>query len=207
MINQDVERTFPDCEYFRQARIQQCLNDILFIYCRENEDISYRQGMHELLAPLVYVIDNNNNNNAQQDERTEWTEWTRLFEAIDDPQYLLCDSYLMFERLMGAVRPWFYYYSQPSNRNTAPFQSSDLDIPIVQKCQRLQNELLQTADKRLYTHLNTLKIEPQVYGMQVSQYYYIITYYIIVAGLDCCLEGNLNWRDCLLFGTLCLQTI
>jgi TBC1 domain family protein 5 len=30
--------------------------DILFCYAREHEDLGYRQGMHELLAPILFVL-------------------------------------------------------------------------------------------------------------------------------------------------------
>lgn len=32
------------------------LTDILFCYACENPAISYKQGMHELLAPLLFVL-------------------------------------------------------------------------------------------------------------------------------------------------------
>lgn len=55
LINQDVARTFPGVEYFRQAEIQSQMANILFSYARAHPSICYRQGMHELLAPLLYV--------------------------------------------------------------------------------------------------------------------------------------------------------
>ena len=30
--------------------------DILFCYAKEYPDIGYRQGMHELLAPILFVL-------------------------------------------------------------------------------------------------------------------------------------------------------
>ncbi len=30
--------------------------DILFIYCKEKSELGYRQGMHEILAPIVFVL-------------------------------------------------------------------------------------------------------------------------------------------------------
>ena len=33
------------------------LLDILFVFCKLNPDISYRQGMHELLAPVLWVVE------------------------------------------------------------------------------------------------------------------------------------------------------
>lgn len=43
---------------FEQHEIRDMMLSILFIYAREYPDISYKQGMHELLAPLVYVFYN-----------------------------------------------------------------------------------------------------------------------------------------------------
>jgi hypothetical protein len=42
--------------YFRNEDIQHQLTNILFLYCQMHPDIGYRQGMHELLAPLFYAI-------------------------------------------------------------------------------------------------------------------------------------------------------
>jgi hypothetical protein len=36
---------------------QQRMTDILFVYCKIHHEISYRQGMHELLAPILLVVD------------------------------------------------------------------------------------------------------------------------------------------------------
>jgi len=45
--------------------------DILFIWTKENADISYRQGMHELLALVIFVVEQDKlplNSGAQTDE-------------------------------------------------------------------------------------------------------------------------------------------
>lgn len=56
VINQDVTRTFPGVEMFRMPEIQSKMANILFCYARSHRHICYRQGMHELLAPLLYVV-------------------------------------------------------------------------------------------------------------------------------------------------------
>ena len=35
---------------------RQMMEDILFCYVREKPDLGYRQGMHELLAPILFVM-------------------------------------------------------------------------------------------------------------------------------------------------------
>ena len=47
----------PENLYFRQPDTQRMLVDILFIFCKLNPDVSYRQGMHELLAPILWVVE------------------------------------------------------------------------------------------------------------------------------------------------------
>ena len=32
------------------------MEDLLFIYVREHSGMGYRQGMHELLAPILFVM-------------------------------------------------------------------------------------------------------------------------------------------------------
>lgn len=55
MIKQDVVRTFPGIEFFRKPHIQEIMKNILFCYARENPIMCYRQGMHEILAPILFV--------------------------------------------------------------------------------------------------------------------------------------------------------
>lgn len=42
--------------YFRNEDIQHQLTNVLFLYCQMHPNIGYRQGMHELLAPLFYAV-------------------------------------------------------------------------------------------------------------------------------------------------------
>ena len=47
---------FPETEFFRDPATQKMLTDILFVWSKENKDLSYRQGMHELLALILFVV-------------------------------------------------------------------------------------------------------------------------------------------------------
>jgi hypothetical protein len=51
---------FPDVDFFRDPAVQNQMTDVLFIYCKLNDDVSYRQGMHELLAPIFLVLNSEN---------------------------------------------------------------------------------------------------------------------------------------------------
>src|SRR5262245_14160054 len=49
--------SFPEIGYFRDPNVQTELTNILFLYSIVHRDIGYRQGMHELLAPLYFAVD------------------------------------------------------------------------------------------------------------------------------------------------------
>eukprot|EP01137_Pigoraptor_chileana_P004807 Opistho-2@46963 len=57
VIGQDVERTFPESDYFQSPRIRNIMMEVLFCYTKLHPELSYRQGMHELLAPIIQILD------------------------------------------------------------------------------------------------------------------------------------------------------
>lgn len=50
-------------EYFKTEKRQAMLLNILFIWSKLHPDTSYRQGMHEIVAPIFYVL---------EQEQEEW---------------------------------------------------------------------------------------------------------------------------------------
>lgn len=58
-VKQDVRRTMPDKKIFRQKNIQNMMTNILLIWSIASpcgKRLSYRQGVHELLAPMIFVL-------------------------------------------------------------------------------------------------------------------------------------------------------
>lgn len=58
-IDQDVKRTFPEIDFFREARVQEELLNVLFCYSKKYPDLSYRQGMYECKFQLFNSIARN----------------------------------------------------------------------------------------------------------------------------------------------------
>ncbi|XP_072979784.1 uncharacterized protein [Typha angustifolia] len=57
MVDQDLSRLYPeDGSYFQTPACQAILRRILLLWCLRHPEYGYRQGMHELLAPLIYVL-------------------------------------------------------------------------------------------------------------------------------------------------------
>jgi hypothetical protein len=97
MIIQDIDRTYPEYTYFKQQWVKDMMLDILFIYSKENPEISYRQGMHELLAPVIYMLDQ---------EKIPPSEKS-ILSKIMDSKFIHHDAYIIFERLMKTTGIWF----------------------------------------------------------------------------------------------------
>ncbi|XP_054806722.1 uncharacterized protein LOC129309258 [Prosopis cineraria] len=57
MVDQDLSRLYPEHgSYFQTPGCQGMLRRILLLWCLKHPECGYGQGMHELLAPLLYVL-------------------------------------------------------------------------------------------------------------------------------------------------------
>ncbi|XP_062352173.1 TBC1 domain family member 5 [Cinclus cinclus] len=172
MIEQDVMRTFPEMQYFQQENVRKILTDVLFCYARENEQLLYKQGMHELLAPIVFILHCDHQAFSHASEAAQPSEEMKV---LLNPEYLEHDAYAMFTRLMKTAEHWFSAFEHDSQKEKdvmatpTPFaRPQDLgpSIAIVAKVNQIQDHLLKKHDIELYMHLNRLEIAPQIYGLR-----------------------------------------
>ncbi|KAG2349618.1 RabGAP/TBC [Suillus weaverae] len=163
-IQQDVERTFPDIGYFRDDDVQQQLTNILFLYAVMHPDIEYRQGMHELLAPVYYAVDYD----STADDATSSSDES-VFREICSRTWIAADSWALFCAIMNGISKW-YEWREPSSIETSsargqvnfkPYMS-----PIILACNHIQNNLLKSVDPILHGVLQNSGIEPQIYGLR-----------------------------------------
>ncbi|KAJ9479036.1 Adenylyltransferase and sulfurtransferase UBA4 [Pseudozyma hubeiensis] len=159
IILQDVERTFPDLELFRQTRVQQSLTNILFLWCLENEDVGYRQGMHELAAVLWKVraegaVDFTSRPAVSSSQASAQNTVESAFEHALARVFVEHDVYTLFRALMRSAKAW-YVWRDVSHR----------PLPIVAKCEHVL-ELLRHIDPALAQHLGSLGIEPQIFCLR-----------------------------------------
>ncbi|KAL7335731.1 hypothetical protein PS15p_201161 [Mucor circinelloides] len=179
VIRQDVERTFPDVDFFRENDVQQRLTDILFIYCKLNRDVSYRQGMHELLAPFYWILATESLD-ASQTDQSHVDPASKLMLQVLDSAFVEHDAYILFDKLMTFGKSWYEFNEEVPNRKPAsspaksdilsnnipkPTDSARLN-PVVMTCHRIHHQYLRTVDPLLYRHLESFGIEPQLYGIR-----------------------------------------
>ncbi|XP_070840033.1 TBC1 domain family member 5 isoform X2 [Chaetodon trifascialis] len=172
MIKQDVMRTFPEIRYFQDDDVRTKLTDILFCYARENEQLLYKQGMHELLAPIVFVL--HCDHQAFQ-HASETASPSEEMMCLLNPEYLEHDAYALFSQLMETAEPWFSSFEREVRKGkeemltSIPFarpQDSGPSVAIVTKVNRIQDQLVKKHDVELHMHLNRLEIAPQIYGIR-----------------------------------------
>ncbi|EJW85772.1 hypothetical protein WUBG_03316 [Wuchereria bancrofti] len=152
-INRDVERTFPELEYFKNESVRTIMSDILFIYAKQHPDIAYKQGMHEILATLIFVLNYDQQTFAhlmeQNGLREVPPEELKILCAVNNQDFLEHDSLLLlfhwtsirseiFNQLMMMLERWYLagdeecveYSSRVSGNNSklghsVPFVSPD----------------------------------------------------------------------------------
>ncbi|XP_056876335.1 TBC1 domain family member 5 [Takifugu flavidus] len=172
MIKQDVLRTFPEIRYFQDEDVRTKLTDILFCYARENEQLLYKQGMHELLAPIVFVL--HCDHQAFQ-HASETASPSEEMKCLLNPAYLEHDAYAMLSQLMETAEPWFSSFEREVRKGkeemltSIPFsrpQDAGPSVAIVTKVNRIQDQLVKKHDIELHMHLNRLEIAPQIYGIR-----------------------------------------
>ncbi|KAI0329862.1 RabGAP/TBC [Cubamyces sp. BRFM 1775] len=172
-ILQDVERTFPDIAYFRDAEVQAELTNVLFLYSVMHPDIGYRQGMHELLAPLYYAVDYDSlPTDTDRDIDTSLKE-------LCARAWVAADAWLLFTAVMKGSGKWYEWQETKTQSEASPLPSHvQLNVgaddarvkpyiaPIVGACNRIQSVFLKAVDPELWKAMQSAGIEPQIYGIR-----------------------------------------
>ncbi|KAK6864771.1 hypothetical protein PG995_001299 [Apiospora arundinis] len=149
-ILQDVQR-LPDEPFYHEPRIQTMILDVLFIYCKLNPGVGgYRQGMHELLAPIVFVVEGDAINPAET--AFEGQADLTMIEMLD-ASFTEHDAFALFSKVMDRAKS-FYEVADDAQGG----QSS-----IVGKSQHIHEVLLYKVDPDLSNHLKTIEILPQIF--------------------------------------------
>ncbi|KAK3997246.1 rab-GTPase-TBC domain-containing protein [Cladorrhinum sp. PSN332] len=153
-ILQDVHR-LPDEPFYHQDAIQTMILDILFVYCKLNPGIGgYRQGMHELLAPIVYVVAQDAVDRASlvTDDPVD-----AVISDMLDSSYIEHDAFALFSKVMEHAAAFYEVLDgdggpESSQRNT-----------IVDKSKYIHEVALMKVDQELANHLRDIEVLPQIF--------------------------------------------
>ena len=141
------------------------LLDILFIFCKMNQDVGYRQGMHELLAPILWVVENDALSIVDMQ-----TEHLRVDEQILDSlsaTFLEHDAFTIFSLLMQSAKSFYELGEQDRRTSTTSGlgNSHGGASPIVDRSKRIHEIYLTSLDPELADHLTAIEVLPQIFLM------------------------------------------
>ncbi|KAI9795176.1 MAG: hypothetical protein M1816_000198 [Peltula sp. TS41687] len=166
-IYQDIERCMPENAYFREGRVQRILLDVLFIFCKLNPDIGYRQGMHELLAPVLWVVEKDAiQPKSLEKHRGSDGSGDGLLRDLLDAKYLEHDVFTLFSLVMQTARTFYELGDKDQGVNALQVGatiSSPRESPIIERSRRIHHDYLARVDPELARRLTAMEILPQIF--------------------------------------------
>ena len=146
-IKQDLNRLVgEDAEsedFFERPDVHDSLCMVLFLWSKRHSATSYRQGMHEILAPLYFAA---------------WSERADSAES---------EAFWMFEKILESLEPLYEVSREhDQERVLAGDLESARQSHVVRLSHRIQDELLRGAAPELHKHLQELDVHPQLYALR-----------------------------------------
>ncbi|KAA8912709.1 rab-GTPase-TBC domain-containing protein [Sphaerosporella brunnea] len=163
-IFQDIERCMPENPFFRRPEVQKSLLEILFVYCKLNTDVSYRQGFHELAAVVYWVVAADAIEGDSPTpvlggaEDTPEIDGDATMREVLDHRYIDHDAFSLFQCVMRSAKQWYELGEDMGGRKGDMGNS-----PIVLKSKYIHETLLMATDPELAEHLKMLDVLPQVF--------------------------------------------
>jgi TBC1 domain family protein 5 len=142
-----------DNYFFREPSTQKKLLDILFIYAKLNPDVGYRQGMHELLAPILWVVQQDAIDLTAVPNVDKQAEGTEFMLGTLESRFVEHDAFSVFCAVMQTAKA---FYETGENKDSSA---------IVTRSKRIHDDILAAVDPELALHLQVVGILPQIYSM------------------------------------------
>jgi TBC1 domain family protein 5 len=131
--------------------------DILFIFSKLNPDLGYRQGMHELLAPALWIVEHDAvDQNSLAGTASEENDDNLMLQMLD-ANFIEHDAFSIFCMIMQTARS---FYEHGDRKSSAAQQGIS---PIISRCQNIHQVVLRTVDPELADHLEAIEILPQIF--------------------------------------------
>ena len=104
---------------FKDEVVQVKMEELLYVWAKENPGFKYQQGMNEILAVVLMCLVSEyveqdfleqqgiDMNSDESDEAT--LDACKVFLSIHNRDYLWQDAYLLFENIMGLGVKELYY--------------------------------------------------------------------------------------------------
>lgn len=107
--------------------------------------------MHEILAPLVWVLDADS-----IDAKAVGVDESDVVAEMLDSRFIEHDAFTLFARVMQTAKS---FYEQADKK------LDDGEAPMILRSRHIMDELLQMVDPELASHLRNIDILPQIFLM------------------------------------------
>ena len=162
IISIDIERTYQDVNLFLENSIKEIEKNVLYIWAKENKSPSYKQGMNDILAVLIYALypfyfTNSNYNKKYSNETIEnlcndyENNINEIYEFIHDENEFESDLFFLFSNIMKFIIQ-FYQDLQPNETKTK----------LIKKCNEIIHEKLKIKDSKLYDHFVKIELDIEI---------------------------------------------
>ena len=185
LINIDLDRTHQEIDLFLQNKIKNILANVLYIWSKENQDVSYRQGMNELLAILYLVFypfyfPCTRKPKTTKNDIIDFLKDIELYKEdiyiyFHDEDEIQSDLFFTFEALMkkgmsNLFNPLILQKDDIGYKMYEIFpqmwkDDSDQDKPtyVYRRCSLLIKEKLKSLDNDLYSHFKRIDLNCGVF--------------------------------------------
>ncbi|RHY02328.1 hypothetical protein DYB36_003942 [Aphanomyces astaci] len=196
-INTDLDRLYPQGQetFFQERKdYMDMLRNVLFVWCKQHPTLAYRQGMHDLVAVVLYAcvdgIDGNDDDRVEFLEHDTYILFQRIMvwmkplyaiqtiapvvasdddatpstDAVDDDTTLFPLPTDRGAAVPLEERPLFRASNGPDNADSFP--SPTAQSPLQLLCHVVQYELLAKHDPQLARHLQNVQVLPETYCLR-----------------------------------------
>lgn len=142
--------------------------DVLFVFCKINQDVGYRQGMHELLAPILWVVEQDALDPRHSSDLRSGSVADLLIEQTLDLAYIEHDAFTLLSLIMRTAKSFYELGEPDQSSNTLSTRSGtpqQVASPIVERSKRIHEVYLARLDSELAKHLTDIEVLPQIFLM------------------------------------------
>jgi len=182
-IWKDVKRTFQERPLFRLTHTQKALQEVLFTWSKENPDVSYKQGMNELVAVIYLACYRDQYMSSESDiDKLDNISPKNLCALLCAREFIEADTFILFSRLMDIGMKRMFELAMPSATCNSTVVKNHTNVeyalqrtltadryqkqpvsPLLSRCDFIFNSILRKTDDDLYTHMKGIGIEPQLF--------------------------------------------
>lgn len=218
-IEKDMERLWSDDPFFESDEVKANMKKILMEYCDENDEdedhiAGYRQGMHEILSLVFYVVHKDAEfvhqlkpRMSELDESAE--DDLSILQAVCSPAGVVHDAHLIFTRVMskrkglGLVH-WYHGSISSPKVATSPSGAIQVDLSetsdnvVVDVAIAVQQSMLKALDEPLWKKLNhELDVQATSYLLRWLRLLFVREFsFPQVSVLWDALLAEYSWRVC-----------